>query len=75
MDWGRYWEEEPWGPWRDNVHIAMLAREIRRPQMQPYSRISLEQFMLVNPLTRAQEASAGLWNMLKTIAKPAGPKK
>lgn len=26
--WRRYWDEEPWGPRRDNMHAAMLARQM-----------------------------------------------
>ena len=26
----RYWLEEPWGAWRDNIHAAIIAREIWR---------------------------------------------
>lgn len=26
----RFYAEEPWGSWRDNMHAAMIAREVRR---------------------------------------------
>jgi hypothetical protein len=68
--WRRYWSAEPWGPWRDNLHTAILAKEIRRPQMQRGARINLESFMVQDPTKRAREASANLWNFLTVIAKP-----
>jgi len=45
--WRRYWTEEPWGPWRDNMHTALLAVEVRRPQLGPGDeRPTTETFML-----------------------------
>lgn len=68
--WQRYWEEEPWGPWRDNLHIAVLAREMRRPQQRPLTSISLEQFFYRTPDRAQTNANENLWNMLKAISKP-----
>ena len=74
LDWQRYWDFEPWGPWRDNLHTAVLAREIRRPQVRRGSTIDLDQFMAKGPQARKDEAQArGVENMfatLKTIATP-----
>lgn len=43
----RYWTQEPWGPWRDNMHAALIAREIRRPQLKDRrKKIPLTDFIL-----------------------------
>lgn len=67
--WRMYWDEEPWGPWRDNMHAAMICREVRRPQQERGTRIPLDQFMIEDPKRRLRESEGGLWNMLSLIAK------
>jgi hypothetical protein len=52
-DWNllaRYWDAEPWGPWRDNMHAALICRELRRPHLKdPTSPTPLDVFMLRDP--------------------------
>ncbi len=46
-EWARYWEEEPWGPYRDNLHAAMLCVETLRPHLSKGARVpEIENFML-----------------------------
>lgn len=26
--WLRYWQQEPWGPWRDNMHAALIVSKL-----------------------------------------------
>lgn len=68
--WQRYWIEEPWGPFRDNLHAAIVAREVRRPQLRKGAKSELDEFMVINPQTRRAEATANMLNYLKLIAKP-----
>lgn len=49
LSWQRYWIEEPWGPWRDNLHAALLAREVIRPHAKAGVKIELEDFMVRQP--------------------------
>lgn len=49
FDWQSYWVEEPWGAWRDNVHTAILAREVIRPHMKENAKIDLDVFMVHHP--------------------------
>lgn len=52
----RYWEAEPWGPWRDNMHAALICREIRRPYLKdPTKPTPLADFMIRPPEEIAQE--------------------
>lgn len=44
----RYWAEEPWGPWRDNMHAAMIAAEVRHVR-NPKSTVKATDFLLVHP--------------------------
>jgi hypothetical protein len=70
--WKKYWNTEPWGPYRDNMHIGILAREIRR--MAPGSKVpKLEVFMIRPPIERALEMSGKIMASLGTLASPATP--
>lgn len=52
----RYWDAEPWGPWRDNMHAALIAREIRRPYLKdPTKPTPLSEFILRAPEEIQQE--------------------
>lgn len=71
----RYWMHEPWGPWRDNLHTAILARETLRPHFKKGSSIRLDDFMLRHPDEVAEETAArrkaatrGLFGILKSVA-------
>lgn len=67
----RYWKHEPWGPWRDNLHAALIAREVRRPLVKDQRKNVLSDFMVRDPEERAQEGSkkiAGLFTLFKTVA-------
>lgn len=63
-----YWEEEPWGPWRDNLHVGIVAREVLRAGGFKVPKIDV--FMLKKPPTAeaAKAAGRGLMDMFKTIA-------
>lgn len=71
----RYWMVEPWGPWRDNVHAALIAGEVRRPNLKKGVRLQLDDFMLRHPddvaaerELRRRKATSGLFQALKAMA-------
>lgn len=67
----RYWRAEPWGAWRDNMHAAIIAREVRRPNMKNQRKNLLSDFMIEDPAVRAEEGQkkvAGLFSLFKTVA-------
>jgi hypothetical protein len=33
-DWAIYWSEEPWGPYRDNLHAGLIISELMRPHLK-----------------------------------------
>lgn len=70
LGWQLYWEAEPWGPWRDNMHAAIIAREIRRPQVKPGTRVDHETFMLRDPRIRSKDNETKVIAFLRAIAKP-----
>jgi len=74
ISWQRYWTVEPWGPYRDNLHAAILAREIRRPQVKPGSVIDPEDFMIRKPTARAADRVTGFVRALFAMSKPKQPK-
>lgn len=66
-----YWRHEPWGPWRDNLHAALIAREIRRPYFKDQAKNLLSDFMVRDPTTQQEDRSkkiAGLFTLFKTVA-------
>lgn len=76
LGWQRYWDAEPWGPWRDNMHTALLAREIRRPQLRRGRTIDLDDFMVrsvedraESKMQKAEQEKGNFFAFLKTVAK------
>jgi len=67
--WRLYWDAEPWGPYRDNLHTAILAREVRRPQVRKGTRITHDEFMVRNPEERRRESSSALIGFLRSVSK------
>ncbi len=72
LGWQMYWAAEPWGPWRDNMHVAILAKEIRRPQVRSGTMIDLDQFMMREPVERVRENEQKVITFLRAVAKPRG---
>ncbi len=67
-----YWKAEPWGPWRDNMHAALIAREIRRPWTKDQTKNLLSDFIIRDPEERAEADNkkvAGFFTFFKTVAK------
>ena len=65
--WSRYWNEEPWGSYRDNIHAAMLAIELRRPQSKKGAKLTLEQFMWKLPDDPAEKKRAVKAQFFETL--------
>lgn len=68
--WQLYWLAEPWGAFRDNLHAAIVAAQVRALRMKKGTRISLEQFMVVDPRSRARENRAGFVALLRLMGRP-----
>lgn len=71
----QFWTQEPWGPWRDNLHAAIIAAEVRRPNLKKGAKVKLEDFMLRHPdelaaeqAERRRAASRNLFELFKTVA-------
>jgi len=47
--WALYWNAEPWGPMRDNMHTAMMISELLRPHMKDFKAADPQRFMFENP--------------------------
>lgn len=71
LGWQKYWEQEPWGAFRDNLHAAILAREIRRPQLRRGSAINIDDFMVRPNAQSSGSKEAKFFDLLRVIAKPA----
>lgn len=64
----RFYEEEPWGAWRDNMHAAIIAREVRRIRW-PRQRASLSTWLLEHP---ARRAAANVQDFKQLLVSMAG---
>lgn len=73
LSWQKYYDFEPWGPWRDNVHAAIIAREVRRTQSRRGARLTIEPYMVKSPTTRKKESEQNLFTLLKTTATSVTP--
>lgn len=63
----RYYSEEPWGSWRDNIHAAIIAREVRQGRARKGQRVKLDDFMVTAPETRRRRHLTGLVDALKAM--------
>jgi len=61
----RYWIEEPWGPYRDNLHAAIISREIRRGNFK--GEHQLKDFLLVSPNKKAADERSGLFGLFRSM--------
>lgn len=44
--WARYWNEEPWGAYRDNLHAGLIISELLRPHLPEGANVKIEGFLL-----------------------------
>lgn len=72
----RFYQQEPWGPWRDNMHAAIIAAEVRRPNLRKGATVKLDDFMLRSTLedeahraSKRRQGQRNLFELLKSVAK------
>lgn len=70
-----YWNEEPWGPWRDNLHAAIMARATL--QSQGGARVKIDDFFYryVDVPAENLKAKKNVFAMFKAMAKVSGTRK
>lgn len=73
--WEVYWVHEPWGPWRDNLHAAIIAREVRAPYVRRGSQIDMDDFMIRRRTQDAENRALDSMRVLFAMAKPRGADK
>lgn len=73
LNWQRFWDFEPWGPWRDNLHAGIIAREIRRGTSRRGAKLGLEPYMVKSPTTRRKEGEQNMFALLKTLSTGVTP--
>jgi hypothetical protein len=74
-----YWKKEPWGPYRDNLHTALIAREVRRGNFKGDH--LLDQWMIATPedqkaaeIERGKKTKQSVFGAFKAIAKRVAKK-
>lgn len=72
-DWLRYWQAEPWGTTRDNLHAALITSTLINV-MGGGSKgraASIGDFMFSSRAERAAEQTSASLNWLRAMAVPA----
>lgn len=62
----RYWYEESWGTYRDNLHAAIIAREVRRTTFKGEHKLA--DFMFQRPERRRADERSGVFNLFRALA-------
>lgn len=50
--WQKYYRQEPWGPWRDNLHSALTIQAIYNAMTG--KKVKADEFMYRPPMTDAE---------------------
>lgn len=70
MGWRTFYELEPFGPWRDNFHAAMVAHIMANAHRGKNSRpLELADFFYSDPETRRNKNDAEVLGALEAMAK------
>jgi hypothetical protein len=62
----RYWSEEPWGSVRDNLHAAIIAREVRSTAYKGEHKI--KDFLLTRPPT-IKEQRQSVFDLFRSMVR------
>lgn len=72
----RYWLAEPWGPYRDNLHAAMITLQLMRPHLKKGVSLTIDDLMYKPADVRAEEtktkrerATRNLYGLLRSLAR------
>lgn len=67
--WAQYWNEEPWGSVRDNMHAALIITELLKPHLpEGASPMSIDQFMLKSKAELDEAARLRIVSALSAMA-------
>jgi len=67
--WAQYWNEEPWGAVRDNMHAAIIIMELLKPHLpEGAPTMKIDQFMLRSQVERDEIAKGRLVATLSAMA-------
>lgn len=67
--WRTYWEEEPWGAYRDNFHTALIISQLLRPSTKDGKAPAVKEFMLMHPEDRKAEGAQDFITKLDMLAR------
>lgn len=69
--WRRYWNEEPWGTWRDNAHAGLIAAAVLNPYRKKGAKaLGFDAFMLKNQEIANADNMNSLLKQWKGMARP-----
>jgi hypothetical protein len=73
---GAYWEAEPWGPWRDNLHAGLIAATVANSGPRKLKKtVRASDFMLVPARERRAKGGKALLSALRAMASKPGEAK
>lgn len=73
--WQRYWNEEPWGPYRDNMHAAMIVSELLKPHLKEGANVSIKHYMLEHSDDIKRREREKFFAMIHASSKTSGRKR
>jgi hypothetical protein len=69
-EWRLFWEREPWGPYRDNFHAAMICSLIANAFRGKGKAVSYQDFMLVDREAYNKKKTGDFISWMSKVAKP-----
>lgn len=70
QEWAKFWQMEPWGPHRDNIHTGILASLIVNALRKRSSKaVTYQDFMLVDREQHRKRKTDETLSWFKAVAK------
>lgn len=67
-DWLAFWEVEPWGAYRDNLHTGILASLLATPK-KGHKRPAPSEFLLRTKDEQREQSTGKALSWLRAVAK------
>ena len=69
-EWMQFWQMEPWGPYRDNIHAGLIAATVANVYRKKNTQaLTHEDFMLVDPAEHKRRQTQKTLNWMKAVAR------
>ena len=75
FEWYKYWQMEPWGSYRDNIHAGLIASTLANAFMSKGKRVNYQDFMLVDRREHAKKKTTEFITWMKSVGKKKNGRK